>query len=49
MVEIEFRDEDVTVQERSSMEFTKEIMDLQIYVRSMPKSRSMVMEKATNI
>ena len=49
MVGIESADGDLTVQERSAMKVAREITNLQISVRSASKSRSMVMEKATNI
>ena len=48
-MEIEFVDEDLKVQERSTREFAKVTTDLQIFVRSMPKGRSMVMEEAAKI
>ena len=48
-MEIKFADEDLTVQERSVMKVARAITDLQISVRSTPKSRLTVMEKAAKI
>ena len=48
-MEIESTDRDLMVQERSTKEFAKVIIDLQRYVRSTPKRRSMVMENAIKI
>ena len=46
MVGVESVDKDLTVQERSVMEFVREIMDLQRSVRFASKSRSTTVEKA---
>ena len=46
---IESVDEDLTVQERSAMKVARVLTNLQISVRSASKSRSTVVEKATNI
>ena len=48
-MEIESADGDLTVQGRSTMEFVKEITDLQRFVRLAPKGRSMVVEDVAKI
>ena len=49
MVEIVFVDEDLTVQERSTMEVARVITDLQRSVRYASKNRLTVMEKDAKI
>ena len=49
MVGIESANEDLTVQERSVTEAARAKIDLQRSVRSTPKSKSTVVEKATKI
>ena len=48
-MEIESTDRDLRVQERYAMEFVEAVMDLQVFVRSTPKGRSMVVEDSTKI